>query len=162
MQRGIKVANETELDWGTLRLSASLLPVGQILYVIVTMFYTGRDANNHPVIFEGYAARGAWTGVHIAQFVCTAVMLAGLLMLFVALGVQGETAKRVGRFGAVLTVVSFALCAVVLAVDWVALKQAVGAWVKAPEAEKTALRVRSRKEMNIVVLGSISERRSAA
>ncbi|TPI74655.1 hypothetical protein [Mesorhizobium sp. B2-8-9] len=121
-----------------LRLSASLLLVGQILYVIVTLFHAGGDANNHPVIFEGYAASGAWAVVHVAQFACTAILLAGLLTLFFGLNLQGETARWTGRFGAVLTVVSFALCGVVLAVDGVALKQAVLAWVKAPEAEKAA------------------------
>ncbi|MDG4898171.1 hypothetical protein P9272_32035 [Mesorhizobium sp. WSM4976] len=122
----------------TLRLSASLLLVGQILYVIVTLFHTGGDANNHPVIFEGYAASGTWNIVHVAQFACTAILLAGLLALFFGLDVQGETAKWTGRFGAALTVVSFTLYGVVLAVDGVALKQAVVAWEKAPEAEKAA------------------------
>ncbi|MDX8500899.1 hypothetical protein RFM99_21110 [Mesorhizobium sp. VK4C] len=121
-----------------LRLSAWLLLVGQILYVIVTLFHAGGDANNHPVIFEGYAASGTWTMVHVAQFACTAILLAGLLTLFFGLDVQGGTAKWTGRFGAALTVVSFALYGLVLAVDGVALKQAVNAWVNAPEAERAA------------------------
>jgi hypothetical protein len=41
-----------------LRLSAWLLLVGQILYVVVTLFHAGGDANNHPIIFAGYAASG--------------------------------------------------------------------------------------------------------
>jgi hypothetical protein len=122
----------------TLRLSASLLLVGQILYVIVTLFHAGGDANNHPAIFEGYAASGAWTFVHLMQFACTAIMLSGVFALFFGLNVQGEIAKWAARFGAALTVVSFALYGIVLAVDGVALKQAVDAWAKAPDAEKAA------------------------
>jgi hypothetical protein len=30
-----------------LRLSATLLLVGQLLYIVVTLFHTGGDANNH-------------------------------------------------------------------------------------------------------------------
>ncbi|TPO13735.1 hypothetical protein [Mesorhizobium sp. B1-1-5] len=131
--------NNTKLDRRpTLRLSAWLLLVGQTLYVIITLFHTGGDANNHPVIFQSYAASGAWTVVHIAQFGCTAVMLAGLLALFFGLDVEDEIAKWAGRFAAALTVVTFALYGVVLAVDGVALKQAVVAWVNAPETEKAA------------------------
>lgn len=121
-----------------LRLSAWLLLVGQILYVVVTLFHAGGDANNHPVIFARYAASGTWTIVHVAQFACTAILLAGLLALFFGLDPQTETAKWTGRFGAALTVAAFAIYGAVLAVDGVALKQTVDAWVSAPEAEKAA------------------------
>ena len=38
--------------------------VGQILYVVVTLFHTGGEANNHPAIFAAYAASAMWTALH--------------------------------------------------------------------------------------------------
>jgi hypothetical protein len=67
-----------------------------------------------------------------------AIFLAGLFALFFALDVQAGTARWTGRFAAASAVVTLALCGGVLAVDGVALKQAVNAWANAPEAEKAA------------------------
>jgi hypothetical protein len=126
------------IDRTSLRLSATLLLVGQLLYVVITLFHADGDANNHPAVFAEYAASGIWTAVHVGQFACMAVMLAGLLALFFALDAQTGTARWAGRFGAVSAVTTLALYGIVLAVDGVALKQAVNAWASAPDAEKAA------------------------
>jgi hypothetical protein len=126
------------LDTRPLRLPATLLLVGQLLYVVITLFHTGGEANNHPAIFAAYAGSGIWTAVHVAQFACMAIMLAGLLALFSALDRQAGTARLASRLGAASTTATLALYGAVLAVDGVALKQAVNAWVNAPEAEKAA------------------------
>jgi hypothetical protein len=60
------------------------------------------------------------------------------LALFYALEAQGGTVTLGSRFGVALTTATLALYGVVLAVDGVALKQAVNAWASAPEAEKAA------------------------
>ena len=122
----------------SLRLSATLLLVGQLLYIVVTQFHTGGDANDHPAIFAAYAGSGIWTAVHLGQFAGMAILLAGLLALFFALDVQAGTARWAGRFGAASAVAALALYGVLQAVDGVALKQAVNAWASAPEAEKAA------------------------
>jgi hypothetical protein len=126
------------IDRMSLRLSATLLLVGQLLYVLITLLHTGGEANNHPAIFAAYAGSGIWTAVHVAQFACMAIMLAGLFALFSVLDVQAGTTSLVSRLGAASTTATLALCGVVLAVDGVALKQAVSAWATAPEAEKAA------------------------
>ena len=122
----------------SLRLSATLLLVGQLLYIVITLFHTGGPANNHPAIFAAYAASGTWTVDHLGQFAAMAILLAGLLALFFALDVQTETAKWAGRFGAASAVVALALYGALQAVDGVANKLADVAWVSAPEAEKAA------------------------
>jgi hypothetical protein len=122
----------------SLRLAATLLLGGQLLYVVITLLHTGGEANNHPAIFTAYAASNLWTGVHVAQFACMAIMLGGLLALFFALDSPGGTAGWAARFGAASAMTALALCGVVLAVDGVALKQAVNAWASAPETEKAA------------------------
>jgi hypothetical protein len=132
------VMNNTTFDRSSLRLSATLMLAGQLLYVVVTLFHTGGEANNHHAIFAAYAASGTWTAVHVAQFACMAIFLAGLFALFFALDVPAGTAGWPGRFGAASAAVTLALYGVVLAVDGVALKQAVNAWASAPETEKAA------------------------
>ena len=91
------------IDRTSLRLSATLLLVGQLLYVVVTLFHADGDANNHPAIFAEYAGSGIWTAVHVGQFACMAIMLAGLLALFFALDVQAWNGEMGGsircRFG---------------------------------------------------------------
>jgi hypothetical protein len=126
------------IDRTSLRLAGTLLLVGQFLYIVVTLFHTGGDANNHPAIFAAYAGSGAWTAVHVAQFVCIAIFIAGLLALAFALDREARAAAWVGRLGAASAVVALALEGALQAVDGVANKQADLAWVSAPEAEKAA------------------------
>ena len=122
----------------SLRLSATLLLVGQLLYIVVTQFHADGEANNHPAVFAEYAGSGIWTAVHLGQLAGMAILLAGLLALFFALDVQAGTARWAGRFGAASAAATLALYGVLQAVDGVALKQAVNAWVSAPDAEKAA------------------------
>jgi hypothetical protein len=115
-----------------------LLLAGQLLYIVVTLFHTGGEANSHPAVFTAYAGSRIWPAVHVGQFACTAILLAGLFALFFALDIQAGTVNWAGRCGAAAAVATLALYGVVLAVDGVALKQAVNAWTSAPESEKAA------------------------
>ena len=92
-----------------LRLSATLLLTGQILYVLVTLLHTGGPANDHPVIFAAYAASSTWAAVHVAQFACMALLIAGLLALSFALGTEAGPTAWVARFGAASAVMALAL-----------------------------------------------------
>ena len=126
------------IDRMSLRLSAALLLAGQLLYIVVTQFHAGGDANDHPAIFAKYAASGSWKAVHVAQFASAAILLAGLLALFFALDAQDGPARWAGRFGAASAVVALGLYGVLQAVDGVGNKQVDHAWVSAPQAQKAA------------------------
>src|SRR5919197_6208771 len=126
------------IDRTSLRLPATLLLVEQLLYIVVSQFHADGDANNHPAVFAEYAGSGIWTAVHGGQFAGMAILLAGLIALFFALDVRTGTARWAGRFGAASAVATLALYCVLQAVDGVALKQAVNAWARAPDAEKAA------------------------
>ena len=130
--------NNRTFDRTSLRLSSTLLLVGQVLYIVVTLFHADGEANNHPAVFAEYAGSRIWTAVHVGQFAAMAIQLTGLLALFFALDAQAGTARWAARFGAASAAVTLALYGVVQAVDGVALKQAVNAWASAPEAEKAA------------------------
>lgn len=129
---------DASFDRASLRLSATLLLAGQLLYIAVTLLHAGGQANHHATVFAGYAASGIWTAVHLGQFAAMAVLLAGLLVLFFALDAPAGAARWAGRFGAASAVAALALYGVLQAVDGVALKQAVSAWASAPDTEKAA------------------------
>ena len=126
------------IDRKTLRLSAVLLVVGFIFYVLVGLLHPDGPANDHPVVFAEYAGSASWTAVHLGQFAGMAVIIAGLLVLDFGLDARAGGAAWVARLGAVAAAVALGLYGVLQAVDGVALKQAVDAWVSAPEAEKAA------------------------
>jgi hypothetical protein len=123
-------------DRSLLRLSATLVVIGEVLFALVTLFHADGEANNHPAVFAEYASSGSWIAIHFGQFVFMAVLLIGLFILSFALNVRSGALEWVGRFAAVSVVVALTLYGVVQAVDGVALKHAVDAWVSAPEAEK--------------------------
>jgi hypothetical protein len=118
----------------SLRTSAWLLLAGQVLYIAITQLHAGGDANDHHAIFDAYAHSENWTVVHLGQFAATAILLAGLTRLFLTL----DTASWVSRLGVASAAATLALYGVLQAVDGVALKQAVTAWMNAPEAEKVS------------------------
>ena len=143
-------------DRSLLRLSTTLVVIGEVLFALVTLFHPGReDPNNHPAVFAEYASSGSWIAVHFGQFVLMAVFLAGLLVLSFALNVRSGVLGWVGRFAAGSVVVALALYGVVQAVDGVALKHAVDAWASAPEAEK-AIRFASAETMRWLEWGTSS------
>jgi len=126
-------------DHKMLRVSATVLFLGVLISSAAGMFHPGREnANDHLAAFSEYSSSHHWTAIHLGQFAGMAVIVAGLVVLFFALDVHSGVPAWAGRFGAVSAVVALALYGVLQGVDGVALKQAVDAWAKAPEAEKAA------------------------
>jgi hypothetical protein len=125
-------------EGASLRLAAILLLAGQVLFILVTQFHTGGDANDHPSIFKKYADSGDWKGVHALQFLAVAILVAGLVVLYSALESHTEGPAWAARIGAVLAVVSLALYGVLQAVDGVGNKQVDHAWATAAAGDKSA------------------------
>jgi hypothetical protein len=111
-----------------LRLGGWLLVGGFLLNAVVTMlFHPSGEENDHPAIFTEYADSDAWEAVHLGQFIGVLAALAGLLVLAFLLRSRG--AVVLARLAAAATIATAATWAVLQAVDGVALKQAVDAWV---------------------------------
>ena len=129
-------------DHKALRPAATLLLGGLITYVVVTFLHTAGPANDHPVIFDDYAASHDWGAVHLGQFVGMALIVAGLHTLGAALypaqQVRAAGTALVARLGSIAAAIALGLYGVLQAVDGVALKQAADAWVNAPASDKTA------------------------
>jgi len=121
-----------------LRLAAILLLTGQLLFILVTQFHTGGDANDHRSIFARYAGSGDWEGVHALQFGAIVLVVSGLVALYVALQARTGGQAWSARIGAVLAVVSLALYGVLQAVDGVGNKQVRSAWEHASAADRSA------------------------
>lgn len=119
----------------TLRSAAWLLLAGQLLYIAMTQFHAGGDANDHHAIFATYAQNAIWSAVHLGQFAAMALLVAGLVALFTA---PGQQARVVARIGLAMAGVTLTLYAALQAVDGVALKQAVDAWSAASVLEEPA------------------------
>jgi hypothetical protein len=123
-------------DRKALRLSAGLSLGGLVTYVVVTALHTGGPANDHKVIFGDYAGSHDWAAVHLGQFVGMAFIVVGLVTLPPALLVATRAAAWLSRIGSLCAGVALGLYGVLQAVDGVALKHAVDAWVNAPNADK--------------------------
>ncbi len=138
-----------------LRFSATLVLIGGVLVSVIVQFLHPGGGNTVEDLFTNYARSSDWAAIHLGQFVGTAVLLAGLLVLFFALGVSRGAPRWLGFFAAIAAGVAIALAAVVFAVDGVANKQAMGAWVSAPAAEQTA-RFASAQAIRWLEMGAVS------
>ena len=124
-------------DRKSLLFSAVLLIAGEVVYQVAELFHPegGRTANE---VFTSYANSAPWSLVHQAQFAGSAMVLFGMLALFVALGVTSGIEGMVSRFAAASAVAALALNGALYAVDGVGLKQAIDAWVSAPASEQSS------------------------
>lgn len=75
--------------------------------------------------------------MHLGQFAGMAVLLAGVIVLALALRKPGSPGW-LGRLAATSAAVTIALTAVLQAIDGVTLKAAADAWLAAPAAEQSA------------------------
>jgi hypothetical protein len=96
------------------------------------------DPNDSARVFREYADSGIWTAVHIGQYFGTFLIVLAFLAVYRSLsGERGVAAASAGIAGIAITVV-LAVFAVQMAVDGVALRETIKAWLNAPAAEATA------------------------
>ncbi len=122
-------------DRKLLLFSVVLLIVGMIVYLVATLFHAEAGVTPSEV-FASYANSPIWIIVHDGQFAGYAFFIFGLLALSLALNIKSGIMGLVNRFAAASAVAALALNGVLYAVDGVALKQVVDAWVSAPASEQ--------------------------
>jgi len=83
-----------------IRLSAILLAAGNVAVTILTLDVHPSGGDTLAGTFANAAASHAWTAIHLGQFTSWTALLAGLIVLVVALGVPESAARWVGMFGA--------------------------------------------------------------
>jgi hypothetical protein len=89
--------------------------------------------NDSPAVFREYAASSAWIPVHLAQFLGAFLVGLAVITLVRSMRDDGGASGALSLVAEVAAVVALAVFAVQMALDGVALKAAVDAWVAAPE-----------------------------
>lgn len=122
-----------------LRPASLLLVIGTVIALAAGLLHPGMEpANDHAKAFAEYARHAQWTAVHLGQFAGMAIVLAGVLGVFVTEDGRSTRPNWVARCGILSAAIALALYGVLQAVDGVALKQAVNSWAAAPEADKAS------------------------
>ncbi|WP_344806764.1 hypothetical protein [Microlunatus ginsengisoli] len=93
------------------------------------------DPNDHARVFTEYAASHTWEWVHDLQYLAAAMVAAGFVALYHAL-TQHRPPNLLTRLGLAGAAVTTAVIGVNMAVDGVALRHAVQAWVNAPPDQR--------------------------
>lgn len=128
----------------TTRLGAAALPLGVVVLVVAETLHPSReDPMDNPAVFAEYADSDIWTAVHLLEYFGFLLLLGGLVALYYSLrnrpGVGAGLAPfGLAPFGLAAAVTTAASFTVLQAVDGVALKRAVDAWVSAPAAQRSA------------------------
>jgi hypothetical protein len=141
----IRVAHPSEAtrsegvhDAPLLRLGAVLGVLGVVLQVVMDRLHPHHvDPNHSAKVFHEYARSHSWTIVHLGQFVGTFLIVLALVSLACALSRQPGLAGALGFVGGVAAVTVGAVFAVQMAVDGVALKAAIDAWVGAAPGDQS-------------------------
>ena len=133
-------AMEEMIDRKSLRFSAILLVAGVVLFILVTVLFHPGSApgNDEADTFKGYANSTYWSLIHAIQFAGNVIIVFGLLALFSALNVKSGLVGVLNRFAAYSAVASLAFLAVVYAMDGIALRQTIDAWLNAPPSVQSA------------------------
>lgn len=115
------------------RIGAIGLPLGVILLLLATAVHPSREnAMDNTAVFEEYAQSDGWIAIHFTQWVASLLFFGGLVALYFAMTAKREGPAALARFGLVGVVLTAAAITMLQAVDGVALKWAVDAWVDAP------------------------------
>jgi hypothetical protein len=119
----------------TTRIGAVALPLAIIVIAVSEIFHPAReDPMDNPAVFREYASSDLWTTVHLGEYFGFLLLLGGLVGLYYSVSAGPGTGAGLAPFAlAVTTAASFT---VLQAVDGIALKRAVDAWVSAPVAQK--------------------------
>jgi hypothetical protein len=128
------------VDSTRLRLGAGAMVVGLLGQVPLGTLHPHQEyANDSAAAFHEYAHSEDWVLVHLGQYVGVLLVAIGLVAVATSLARQRGPAGFLGVVAAVTAVTSTAVFAVQMAVDGVALKAAVDAWVSATgSAERDA------------------------
>ena len=115
------------------RIGAIALPLGVILLVVATAVHPSKEnVMDNTAVFREYAQSDGWIAIHFTQWVASLVFFGGLVALFFVMAAERKGPAVLARFGLAAGVLTEGAVTMLQAVDGVALKWAVDAWVDAP------------------------------
>jgi hypothetical protein len=113
-----------------LSLAAAAAVIGPLVYVAVTLLHPpGQPGNDHPVIFREYAMSQTWVAIHLVQLAALVVGLVGIAGLAASMLRLQENGRLLALLAVGLAAASIPIAVALQAVDGIALKRAVDAWV---------------------------------
>jgi hypothetical protein len=115
----------------SLSLAAAAAVIGPLLYVAVTLLHPPGVANDHPATFRQYAVSHAWVAIHLAQLTCLVAGLVGIAGLAASMLRLQEQGRLLALLAVGFAAASIPTAVALQAVDGIALKRAVDAWVAA-------------------------------
>jgi hypothetical protein len=122
-----------------LRLGAASLVLGFVSQVPLGVLHPhAEDPNDSAAAFTEYARSNDWVLVHLGQFACALLVTLGLVVIATSLVRQRGLPGALAVIAALTTVTTTAVFAVQMAVDGVALKAAVDAWLSASGSTEQA------------------------
>jgi hypothetical protein len=122
-----------------LRLGAASLVLGFVSQVPLGLLHPhAEDPNDSAAAFTEYGHSNDWVLVHLGQFVCALLVTFGLVVIATSLARQTGLAGALAVLAALTAVTTVAVFAVQMAVDGIALKAAVDAWLSASGAADQA------------------------
>ena len=123
----------------TTRLGAVALPIGVIVLVVSEIFHPSReDPMDNVAVFREYAESDVWTTVHLGEYFGFLLLLGGLVALYYSVSSRPGAGAGLAPFGLAAAVTAAASFTVLQAVDGIALKRAVDAWIEAPADQESA------------------------
>lgn len=112
-----------------LSLAAAAAVIGPLLYVMVTLLHPPGVASDHPATFRQYAMDQNWVAIHLAQLACLVAGLGGLAGIALSMLWLQERGRLLALVAVGLAAASIPTAVALQAVDGIALKRAVDAWV---------------------------------
>ena len=128
------------VDRRLLLFSACLLVAGAFFYNAITpLFHPGPPLSaGDSIVFKAYANSTNWTLIHALQFLGDGLIGFGLITLYSALNVKSGLVGQLSRFAVYSAISSLTFFAVVSAVDGIALRYAIDAWLNAPLSDQSS------------------------
>lgn len=124
-------------DAVTTRIGAVALPLAIVVILVSEIFHPAReDPMDNPAVFREYADSEVWTTVHLGEYFGFLLLLGGLVALYYSVSIRPGMGAGIAPFGLAAAVTTAASFTVLQAVDGIALKRAINAWVSAPAAQK--------------------------
>jgi hypothetical protein len=123
----------------TTRIGAAMLPLGVVVLAVAEYLHPSReDPMDFPAVFGEYARSDIWTTVHLGEYFGFLLLLGGLVALYYSVSAKPGVGAGLAPFGFAAAVTAAASYTVLQAVDGIALKRAVDAWLSAPADQQTA------------------------
>jgi hypothetical protein len=123
----------------TFRIGSVALLLGAIVLVISTELHPAHEnPMDNPAVFAEYAESELWIAVHLGQLLGFLLVIGGLVAIYYSLATRPDAGAAVARFGLAAAVTTGTTFTILQAVDGIALKRAVDAWVSAPPDHQVA------------------------